>query len=150
MKWFPTGVMLLASTACASWPPVARDFDDLADYRAASFTEVWGVVIDVLADRNWAIYNLERDRGAVATDWMKDVDLSYLDCGIPGLRAVDYDHEGRFDVVVRETDNGVSIRVTTSWQAVRNTSNSIGIVKCLSTGILERQLHDEVRRRLES
>ncbi len=149
MKWFPTGVMLLASTACAS-APAARDFDDLADYRAASFTEVWGVVIDVLADRNWAIDNLERDRGAVATDWMRDVDLSYLDCGIPGLRASDTDYTGRFDVVVRETDNGVSIRVTTSWQVVRSTSNSVGIVQCLSTGILERELHDEVRRRLES
>jgi len=142
--------MLLASTACAIRPPVARDFDDLADYHAASFTEVWGVVIDVLADRNWAIDNLERDRGAVATDWMRDVDLSYLDCGSPGLRASDNDYTGRFDVVVRETDNGVSIRVTTSWQVVRSTSNSVGIVQCLSTGILERELHDEVRRRLES
>ena len=149
MKWLLTGVMLLASTACASGP-IARDFDDVADYRGASFTEVWDLVINVLHDRNWVIDNLERDSGIIATDWMRDVDVSYEDCGSAGFRASDSDHTGRVDVAVRETDDGVSITVTTSWQAVRNSSSSIGIVQCLSTGILERELHEEVRRQLRN
>ena len=149
MRWFLTAVMLSASTACAS-APVARNFEDLADYRGASFTEVWDLVIDVFGYRNWAIDSLERDSGVIATEWVREDNDSYRDCGSPGFRATHSDYMGRFNVVVRETDDGVSIRVTTSWQTTRNTASSIGIVECLSTGILERELHQEVRGRLRS
>ena len=147
MRWFPIAVMLLASTACAS-APVARDFDDLADYRAISFTEVWDVVVDISRDRNWAIDALERDSGTITTEWMSNDDVAYRDCGSAGFRATDSDHLGRYSVAVRETDNGVSVRVATSWRVVRNSANSISSVECLSTGMLEREIHDEVRRRL--
>ena len=149
MKWFSTAVVLLASTACAT-APVARDFDPLAYYPAASFTEVGNAVIDALVDRNFVINNFDRDNGIIATDWLRDVDASYWDCGSAGFQGSDSDHSGRLDVVVLETEDEVSIRVTTSWQVVRNTSRSIGIVECLSTGLLEREVHDSVRRRLRN
>ncbi len=150
MRWFPTAVMLLAAAACAS-APVARSFESLADYPGASFARVWDLVIDVFGDRNWAIDNLERDSGIITTDWMRADNVSYQDCGSPGfLSTPDSDHMGRFNVVVRETDDGVSIRVTTSWEATRSSDNDISIVECLSTGILERELHEEVRERLGS
>ncbi len=149
MRWLLTAVVLLASAACAS-APVARDFDDVSDYRAVSFTEIWEEVVDMSGDQAWAIETLDRDRGLITTEWTSADDDSYRDCGEPGFRATHHDPMGRFEVAVRETDNGVSIRVTTSWQAVRSTSNSIGVVKCLSTGILERELHEEVRERLGS
>ena len=149
MKWFSTAVVLLATTACAT-APVPRDYDTLAYYPAASLTEVGDAVIDVLVDRNFVINNFDRDNGIIATDWLRDVDVSYWDCGTAGFRASDRDHSGRVDVVVLEADDEVSITVTTSWQAVRNSSNSIGVVECLSTGLLEREVHDSVRRRLRS
>ncbi len=149
MKWFSTAVVLLASTACAA-APVLRDFDTFAYYPAASFTEVGDAVIDVLVDRNWVIDNFDRDNGIIATEWLRDVDVSYWDCGTAGFRASFSDHSGRVDVVVLEADTEVSITVTTSWQTVRNSSNSIGIVECLSTGLLEREVHDSVRRRLRN
>ncbi len=149
MKWFSTAVVLLAATGCAT-APVPRNFDTLADYPGASFTEVGDAVIQVLGDRNWVIANFDRDNGIIATDLMTDVDASYWDCGSAGFRATHSDHAGRVDVVVREIDDEVSIRVTTSWQVVRNSSRSIDIVECLSTGVLERELHDAVRRRLRS
>ena len=149
MKWFSTADVLLASTACAA-APVSRDFDPLAYYPGASLTEVGNAVIDALVDRNFVINNFDRDNGIIATDWLRDVDVSYWDCGTAGFRASDSDHSGRVDVVVLEADDEVFITVTTSWQAVRNSSNSIGIVECLSTGLLEREVHDSVRRRLRS
>ena len=147
MRWFPTAVMLLAATACAS-APVARDFEDIGDYRAVSFAEVWDIVVDMSGERNWAIESLERDSGIITTEWTSSDDVSYRDCGSAGFRATDSDPMGRFSVIVGETTNGVSVRVTTSWRVTRNSANSISSVECVSTGILERELHDEVRRRL--
>ena len=147
MRWFPTAVMLLAATACAG-APVARNFEEVADYRAVSFAEMWDIVVDMFGDRNWAIENSERDNGTISTDWTRNDDVSYRDCGSSGFRATDSDHMGRLSAVVRETANGVSVRVTTSWRVTRNSANSISSVECLSTGMLERELHDEVRRLL--
>ena len=139
--------MLLAATACAG-APVARNFEEVADYRAVSFAEMWDIVVDMFGDRNWAIENSERDNGTISTDWTRNDDVSYRDCGSSGFRATDSDHMGRLSAVVRETANGVSVRVTTSWRVTRNSANSISSVECLSTGMLERELHDEVRRLL--
>jgi uncharacterized lipoprotein len=139
--------MLLASMACAT-APVARNFASLADYPGATFAEVWDLVIDVFGDRNWAIDNLERASGIITTDWMRADNVSYQDCGSPGFLSSHSDHMGRFNVVVRETDEGVSIRVTTSWEATRSSDDDISIVECLSTGVLERELHEDVRERL--
>jgi hypothetical protein len=139
--------MLLAATACAS-APVARNFEDIGDYRAVSFAEVWDIVVDMSGERNWAIESLERDSGIITTEWTSSDDASYRECGSAGFRATDSGHMGRFSVIVGETTNGVSVRVTTSWRVTRNSANSISSVECVSTGILERELHDEVRRRL--
>ncbi len=147
MRWFPAAVMLWAATACAT-APVVRNFEDVADYRAVSFAEIWDIVVDMSGDRNWVIDSLERDSGIITTEWTSSDDLSYRDCGTPGFRATDSGHMGRFSVIVGETTNGVSVRVTTSWRVTRNSANSISSVECLSTGMLERELHDEVRRRL--
>ena len=55
MRWIPAAVITtLVSLACAT-APVARDFENLAEYPEASFSEVWDLVIDVFGDRNWAI-----------------------------------------------------------------------------------------------
>jgi hypothetical protein len=147
MRWLLTTVVLLTSTACAS-APVARDFDDVSDYRAVSFTEAWDAVVDMSADQNWAIDILDRDSGLISTEWTIADNAAHIDCGAPGFRATHIDPMGRFDVVVRETDNGASLTVTTSWRVTRNSANSLGGVECLSTGVLERELHDGVRRRL--
>lgn len=147
MRWLLAVVVLLASAACAS-APVARDFDDVSDYRAVSFTEVWDAVVVMSGDQNWAIETLDRDRGLITTEWTSADNVSYRDCGAPGFRATHMDPMGRLDLVVRETDNGTSVTVTTNWRVTRNSTNSLASVECLSTGTLERELHDAVRRRL--
>ena len=149
MRWIPAAVITtLVSLACAT-APVARDFENLAEYPEASFSEVWDLVIDVFGDRNWAIDNLERESGIIATDWMATDDPSYQDCGGSGIFGSPQTHMGRFNIVVRETDVGVSMRVTTSWRATRAVivEDEVALT-CVSTGVFERELHDEVGRRL--
>ncbi len=150
MRWFPTAIVLLASTACAS-APVVRDIESFANYRGVSFTEAWDLVVGEFASRNWAIENLERDSGIITSEWAStegDFYRSYRDCGSAGFRANFSNYRGRFHAVVREIDDGVSVSLTTSWEVTRNSANSISSVECLSTGLLERNLYDEVRRRL--
>ena len=146
MRWFPTAIVLVASTACAS-APVVRAVESLTNYRGVSFTEAWDVVVGEFASRNWTIENLDRDRGTITSEWTSAGNDSYLDCGSAGFRANFSNHQGRFNVAVLEIDDGVAITVNTSWQVTRNSANSIGIVECLSTGVLERDVHRALRRR---
>ncbi len=150
MRWFPTAIVLVASTACAGVPPVERDVESLANFRGVSFTEAWDLAVGEFASRGWTIDNLERDSGIITSEWVStegDLYPSYRDCGSPGLRANLSNYRGRFTVVVRETDNGVSVEVTTDWEVTKSTSSSIGIAECFSTGLLEGEFHRALRRR---
>ena len=148
MRRFPTAVMVLASVACAT-APVARNFENLAEYPGATFGEVWDLVIDVFGDRNWPIDELERDSGIITSDWTPADNVSYQDCGGSGIFGRPQNHIGRFNIVVRESEVGVSMRVTTSWRATRTVIVEDEVdLTCVSTGVFERELHDEVGRRL--
>ena len=150
MRWFPTAIVLVASTACAGVPPVVRDVESLANFRGVSFTEAWDLVVGEFASRGWTIDNLERDSGIITSEWTSaegDLYGSYRDCGSAGFRANFSNYRGRFHAVVREIDDGVSVSLTTSWETTRNSSNSINIVECLSTGLLELDLHRTLRRK---
>ncbi len=150
MRWFLSAVVLMASTACAATAPVVRNIESLANYRGVSFEEAWDLVVGEFASRAWAIDNLERDSGIITSEWTSaegDLYRSYLDCGSAGLRASFSNYRGRFTVVVRETDDGISVEVTTDWEVTKSTVSSIGVVECLSTGVLELELHRELRRR---
>ena len=150
MRWFPTAIVLVASTACAGVPPVVRDVESLANFRGVSFTEAWDLVVGEFASRGWTIDNLERDSGIITSEWASaegDLYLSYRDCGSAGFRANFSNYRGRFHAVVREIDDGVSVSLTTSWEATRNSSSSISIVECLSTGVLELDLQRTLRRK---
>ena len=149
MRWFPAAIVLVASTACAT-APVVRDIESLDNYRGVSFTEAWDLVVGEFANRGWTIESLERDSGNITSEWVSaegDLYESYRDCGSAGFRANFSNYRGRFHAVVREIDDGVSVSLTTSWEATRSATNSIGIVGCLSTGYLELDLHRTLRRR---
>jgi len=141
--------VLVASAACAS-APVVREVESLANYRGVSFTEAWDLVVGEFASRGWTIDDLERDSGIITSEWASaegDLYQSYRDCGSAGFRANFSNYRGRFHAVVREIDDGVSVGFTTSWEATRNSSNSISIVECQSSGLLELDLHRTLRRK---
>lgn len=142
---------MLVLAACAT-APVARDVQRTAVVEGAGFGETWDTVIDVFAERTWAIDNVERASGLITTDWMLAGDSAeeYMDCGSAGFLNAHRDHEVRFNVLVREGGSGAGLTVNTAMRATSwDTMNGIpeGVVQCVSTGVLEREIHDEVMGR---
>lgn len=121
----------------------------------ADIEAVWNAVIDVFGERDLAIDRMERASGFIGTDWMTSgwvtsaPHVGYLDCsgkmsfGKPVRPSA---HEGRFNVVVRESDDEVVLKINSIWRAYRNAER----VDCLSTGLIEEELHAEVRTRAAS
>ena len=87
--------------------------------------------------------------GSSLTAFVKDEKVAgeLLNAVSPGFRANFSDYQGRLNVAVREADDGVAITVNTSWRVTRNSANSIGLVDCVSTGVLELDLHRALRQR---
>ncbi len=138
MTWFLTLGALLTSMAGAA-APVAQACENSADYPGHTFNEVWDAIIDVIGDRDWEIDELERERGIIATDWMRDDDLS-----------PDSNHYGRLFVVVQESNGDTPVRVTTSWRGTRTFENKRDVVECLSTGVLDEIQYESVWGRMKS
>jgi uncharacterized lipoprotein len=115
----------------------------------SDFNTAWDAAIDVFAERLWPIYSLERASGLITTDWMT-AHRSEMDCGEAGLTNTHRDHEVRMSVVIREADSGSSLTVHTAarsarWDVINGSFR--GMVDCVSTGLIEREVHDDVRRR---
>lgn len=65
------------------------------------------------------------------------------------LRSID----ARFNVLVREGGSGAELTVNTAMRATSwDTMNGMPreVVQCISTGVLEREIHDEVMGRVVS
>lgn len=142
----------LVLSACAT-APVPRDIQRTAIVEGADFDRTWDAVIDVLGERTWAIDNVERASGLITTDWMLTGEASddYMDCGSASFLSAHRDHEVRFNVLVRDSDVGAELTVNsamraTSWNTLDGTPE--GAAQCVSTGVLEGEIHDEVMRRV--
>lgn len=137
-------LLVLASCATA---PVQRQFDPAVTLRGVDPDAAWTAVVDLFAERNWTIDNMDRASGFIGTDWMgtRPGD-GFLDCGSAGL-AVDTDHNGRLNVTVREAPDGVRLTVNSTWRVVRDFAGNHVIVDCVSTGEIERIVHTEVAAR---
>lgn len=131
--------------------PEPRGFDRETTI-PAHIDEVWSAVIDVLGERDWPIDHLERASGFVGTDWVTSGWLTpaphvgYLDCGGAlsfGKREDLSAHHGRFNVVLCESVDGVVLKINSTWRAYRDAQ----WVDCVSTGLIEDELHAEIRAR---
>jgi uncharacterized lipoprotein len=112
------------------------------------FERTWDAVIEVFAERNWFIQNLEKDSGLIATDWMSlDLHSPYADCGTPGFVTI-MGRSIRFNVLLREDGNATSVTVNVAVVEMQSNSYGLQRVDCTSTGRVERLIHDQVKRAL--
>lgn len=144
--------MLAAGCATA---PTPREFDRMALIEGAPFDATWDRVIDVFGERVWPIDNVERASGLITTDWMivSEGPELYMDCGRAGMLRTHRDHEVRLNVLVREAERGAEVTVNaamraTAWDDVDG--HPIEIVNCVSTGVLEREIHEDINARVVS
>lgn len=112
----------------------------------ASYDATWNALIDLFAERNWAIQNLDRSSGLITTDWMT-IDEKYADCGGSGLATV----QGtgvRFNVRVKNDDSRSSdVSVNATFRQTRSFDGRTGVVDCVSNGTVEAFVHRAVDAR---
>jgi uncharacterized lipoprotein len=149
MKPTVSALLLVILTSGCATAPVQRHFDRTTHLQDVEFDQAWNAIIDLFGERNWTIANMERASGFINSDWMTvPPNSDYLDCGSPGMM-VDSQHQGRFNVIVRdEPGRPVGVTINSTWRASRRLgSNPPSIVECFSTGVLERQLHRQLSER---
>lgn len=112
-----------------------------------SFESTWTALIDVFADRNWAIDNLDKESGIVTTDWMSlgDEAERYADCGSSGLSTVEAT-QIKFNVRVKGDASASTVSVNTKFRQQRRFDSNVAVVDCSSTGAVE----SEVQRQVDS
>lgn len=118
---------------------------------SATYDQTWAAVIDLFAERNWAILNMEKDSGLITTDWMTlGADgPGYADCGGAGITTV-RDTAVRFNVRVREEGARTEVIVTATFRQVRVFDGQTSIKDCYSKGNVEALIHREVAARAPS
>lgn len=135
--------ILLLVGACDS-PPKAHDFKNTWEMSQA-FDHVWEAVIEVFAEHNWTILNMEKDSGLIASDWHSlPPKQEYADCGVTW--GWTYGEEVRFNVFVRHKGAHVTLQVNARF---RQNRGQHGYAECTSTGKLEAEVHDMVVAKLQ-
>jgi len=137
-------VALLFVTSCATAPKV-RNIQTSWEIDA-SYDDVWTALIETFADFNLSIETIEKDSGLVGGGW-QTIPKNYCDCGSPGLMT-DWERSGKFNVFVKKTDTGTSLKVNAVFRVRRTFGDSSSMVNCVSTGVLENAIYQHVEDRL--
>ena len=136
----------LAAAASAT-APQARKVTTTANVQASA-DATWDALIDLFAEHNWAITNVERSSGLITTDWMSlgSDGPTVADCGGSGLSSED-GTSVRFNVRVKEQEAGAVVTVGAGFRQSRSYDGKQWTVDCVSKGTIERLIHREVASR---
>ena len=120
------------------------------------FDPVWQAVIEVFAELNLSIMNLEKASGLITTEWISfrgQSNSGYCDCGGLGLN-VELDRRGKFNVYVKKiSDNSCEIKVNAVFDhiirsALDQTSPQL-INTCVSTGKMEAEFYKRFMEKIK-
>lgn len=146
--------MIVSTPGCAARYVIANPTPTRsATNVAASFDRTWDAVIDVFAAGNLPIATIERASGLIVAAPLAMARTNaaiWTDCGHhprysdPRDRA--YATRGEFNVLVRPAGPTSTVRVTIRWSLPDLEARAI----CESTGVYERDLEDQIKRRAES
>jgi len=142
-RWAVATTIALSSAACAVAPAPAPQ--RAATPINASAGKTWDAVIDIFAERNIPIRNMERASGFIATEPL-DVALTdgekWADCG--GTIGVRFGAtRAAYNVLVRGDSTHATVRVTVLW------SRSNAAEGCTTRGVWEPQFEALVKARAE-
>jgi len=139
----------LIASGCAT-APVQRDIRTNLVV-PTDFGTVWDASIELLAEYTYPIENMDRDSGFIDTEWINfgPEGEEYMDCGGTGLFTYDLQTRSEFNFLIREAGDGrTSVRVNSAHARWRVTIAETGYwVPCVSTGVLERQVHEQILAR---
>jgi len=143
VRWTVGAAIALCSAACAVAPAPAPQ--RAATPINASAGKTWDAVVDIFAERNIPIRNMERASGFIATEPM-DVGLQdgekWADCG--GDIAVRFGAtRAAYNVLVRGDSTNATVRVTVLWSRPNATNG------CTTRGVWEPEFEALVKSRAE-
>ncbi|MBS9404927.1 hypothetical protein KG088_14965 [Halomonas sp. TRM85114] len=110
--------------------------------------------------KNIPIKNIERDSGIISSDYSLGAGFSQIDCGAvdPGEvhMLIDQNVMANINVLVRDRSDQVSVQPNVFGKGLFTFRNSfdhkllksIRVDRCVSTGELERSLHNHIQSRL--
>lgn len=133
-------VAAVASAGAPKAHPVQRVTTVPRDFEAT-----WTALIDLFAERGWAIGHLSKDSGLITTDWMNaDADAdAFADCGGTGL-SVAGRTEVRFNVRAKPAGAGTELSVNTTFRQARTSDGQRYYADCTSRGVVEEMIHRNV------
>lgn len=170
---FPSLAVLAVLVGCAgARPPLVRDIERTSEVSGVGFDAVWEALLALADEHEWNLDEVDRARGVIMSEnhdpryvtaqivfgeipdlYTRSFELdSAMDCGTEGWNEMYREREVSIVITVRGTATGASITVDAAGRAyVWNgfTDRPMGrTVACASTGVLEKALADEIRRRL--
>lgn len=150
-----------ALSGCAM-PSIQPPSDNGKDYQQgyqADFDKVWEATVDWFATNNIPIKNIEKDSGIIGSEYALGSNYSQVDCGVvdPGGMYILQDENvvANLNVLVREKTSTVTVQPNVFGQGSfmlrdiwNNMPNTIKADRCVSTGELEKSLHNYLNARL--
>ena len=148
-NFFTLGVVCLLFVGCATAPAPRQIVN--AFQIDAPFDKTWSAVVEVFAELNFTIDNLENDSGLITTGWL-DFSGSHnkhlSDCGGMGI-TIEVNKEGKFNVFVKPlTETTSEIKINCVIEQTVKLSDIVSRRKCVSTGVLEKDMYDMVIEKL--
>lgn len=151
-----TLVVGFAILAGCTPPPTPAATPVSATAVRASFGKTWGAVVAALAERTINVKTIDKNSGFVTAEAAEvpgDSLKKYtVNCGRGGIVASLFTPSGqsavmRYNILVKGDSAASSIHVTT--QTIMDFGSGV-TVKCLTNGVFENSLQDEVKARAEA
>lgn len=168
--WLPAVAFLVGCAGAR--PPLIRHIEPTSEISGLGFDALWDAVLALADEHEWELDEVDRARGVIMSEnhdpryvtaqiVLGDVPDLYersfeldaaMDCGTEGWNEMYRDREASLAITVRATATGASITLDVTGRAyVWNglTDRPTGrTVTCASTGVMEKALGDEIRRRV--
>lgn len=144
----------VALTACIPQGPGAPTPAPVTEV-SASAAKTWDAVIDVFAERNIPIRNMERASGFISTDALAVSSrqaTTWADCGTSMGVALAPD-KATYNVLVRGDSSHANVKVTVRWTMGGGSAGMMGNVaprECATKGVWEKDMQASVKARAEA
>ncbi|MBB3140219.1 hypothetical protein ACGTN6_00955 [Halomonas sp. THAF12] len=151
--------LTLAGCAGPSVMPPNTSTGNQTEAYSADFDSVWEGAVDWFAVNNIPIKNIEKDSGIIGSEYTLGANYSQIDCGTvnPGAMHILLNQNvvANINVLVRETSAGTTVQPNVFGHGtamLRDNWNGMPVQlrldNCVSTGELERSLHQYLSRSL--
>jgi hypothetical protein len=117
---------------------------------SASQSKTWDVVIQLFAERNLPIKNMDRASGFIATDplGVDNVPHDGVDCGKDLVHYPNAPRLATYSVFVRGDSSSSTVKAAVHWTSQSDDKQRL-LLECTTTGVWEEAFERDVKARVE-